>query len=74
MPALMLYSPWGALPAPDFDPADIPFLPLSPANDDGCARTCRNWVDGRCEVCGASYDGYSVAPSYRCPSYVSRSV
>lgn len=65
---LSLYSPWGGLPAPE----DIPFLPPAPEKDDRTARTCANWDDGRCKVCGASWDGLIVHPMSRCPQWRSR--
>lgn len=61
-------------PVPVFDPADIPFLPPAPANDDACARTCANWFNGFCKTCGASHSGYRVDGWYRCPAWRARTV
>lgn len=63
---VMVFSPWGALPAPDIRPENVPFLPPVPDNDDRTARTCANWDDGKCDVCG---NGQRVHPFARCAGW-----
>lgn len=36
------------------------------------AKNCANWKDGRCETCGAQWQGMEVAALFKCPSFTRR--
>lgn len=36
------------------------------------ALNCANWKDGRCETCGAQWQGMEVDGLFKCPSFRQR--